>query len=118
MHTRNRGNLMGALLLGAAAGAIAGVLLAPKSGKETRQDIMRVAEKMKGEIADRLSKLSEVTSKTYRDVVNSVVNRYQETKEVTKEQADELKEQLGQSYDEVKDTMAGDEDNEETDNKA
>lgn len=34
-------------LIGAVAGLIAGVLTAPKSGKETRQDIMDKAEELK-----------------------------------------------------------------------
>jgi gas vesicle protein len=36
-----------AALIGAAAGLVAGVLTAPKSGKETREDIKNKAEELK-----------------------------------------------------------------------
>ena len=37
---------------GAVLGAIAGVLLAPKAGQETRKDITNYASKVKGEVVD------------------------------------------------------------------
>ena len=38
---------LGVIVLAAAAGAVAGLLLAPKSGKETRQDLADKANDMK-----------------------------------------------------------------------
>lgn len=40
-------NKLGVIVLAAAAGAVAGLLLAPKSGKETRQDLANKANEMK-----------------------------------------------------------------------
>jgi gas vesicle protein len=37
---------------GAVLGAVAGVLLAPKSGEETRKEIKDYASKVKGEVVD------------------------------------------------------------------
>ncbi len=37
---------------GAVLGAIAGILLAPKSGEETRREIKNYASKVTGEVAD------------------------------------------------------------------
>lgn len=37
---------------GAVLGAVAGILLAPKSGQETRKDITDYASKVKGEVVD------------------------------------------------------------------
>ena len=52
------------LLVGAAIGAIAGLLTAPKSGKETRQDIKRKAgdikQNVEGKIADAKGKVQHV----------------------------------------------------------
>ena len=51
----NRGGaFMGGLILGAAFGAIAGVLLAPRSGRETRQILKKSADALP-ELAEDLS---------------------------------------------------------------
>ena len=47
---------VGAVLV-AAAGYVAGILTAPKSGKETRKDIIDAATKARGEAEKRLKKL-------------------------------------------------------------
>jgi gas vesicle protein len=45
-HAKGKGLAVGAAI-GAVAGVVTGILFAPKSGKETRQDIKDTAEKMK-----------------------------------------------------------------------
>ncbi len=50
-------NLAIGTLLGAAAGYVAGILTAPKSGKETREDIKEAAVKTKAEAEKTLKKL-------------------------------------------------------------
>lgn len=44
-------------LFGAAAGAVAALLTAPKSGKETRQDLKKKADDMKKIAADKKKEL-------------------------------------------------------------
>lgn len=96
----------GALALGVMAGVVAGViggiLLAPKSGEETRKDLGDLTQRMKDQIADRLSKVSRITKTAYHEIVDAVVKQYEDAKEITSMQADELKKQLGESYDKVK----------------
>ena len=99
------GAALAALVVGAIGGAIAGVLLAPKSGKETREDLKHVAEKMKHDISENLHQIGEVTKDRYRDVVDTVVNKYQQTKEITHDEAVDLKNKLDKNYDSVKDAM-------------
>ncbi len=48
-------------LIGAAAGLVAGVLTAPKSGRETRDDIKKKAEELK-------SKADSASSKTRKEL--------------------------------------------------
>lgn len=52
----NRASAVGTMALmfvgGAVLGAVAGMLLAPKSGKETREEIKDYAVKVKKEVAD------------------------------------------------------------------
>lgn len=79
----------------AAAGYVAGVLTAPKSGKETRQDIKEAADKGWGQAEKELKKLhtdldkvikdskkagDKVSSKTKKELDN-LVEKAQDTKE-------------------------------------
>ena len=58
-----------ALLLGVAAGYIAGLLTAPKSGKETREDIKRVSKQAKAELEVRLNAAREDLSVVIDDAM-------------------------------------------------
>lgn len=52
------------VIIGAAAGIIAGLLTAPKSGKETRQDIKKHAEEMKRTGTEKLDQLEDEVKRT------------------------------------------------------
>lgn len=101
----NAGLALGALAAGVVAGAIGGILLAPKSGAETRADIADTAEKIKHDITEQLSNAKEVTLEKYHSVVDSVVQKYQDTKNITGEEAGELKKELGKHYSKIKEAM-------------
>lgn len=57
----NAKNLIGGLLAGAAIGVAIGILLAPKSGRDTREDISKgtrkLADNLKGSVEDSLESL-------------------------------------------------------------
>ncbi len=55
-------NVVAAVVIGAAAGYIAGILTAPKSGKDTREDIKNAADKYKTEAERRLQLLRDELS--------------------------------------------------------
>lgn len=48
-----------AAVIGAVAGVVAGVLVAPKSGRETRDDITKRAKELKKGSAKKLSKATK-----------------------------------------------------------
>jgi len=72
-------------LIGAAVGAVAGLLFAPKSGKETRADIKQGADKAKAEAekklqqakveVDKRSKQAKQTAKVYTDKTKRAAKR-------------------------------------------
>lgn len=101
-ESEKSGIAIGSLALGAIAGAIAGLLFAPKSGRETRGEIADTLTTIKDEIAVRLSELKDITQDTYHSVVDSVVQVYQDTREITDEQAVKIKSDLDKGYDEIK----------------
>ena len=56
------------LLLGAAVGAVAGILTAPKSGKETREDIKRKASEIKSDAASKADDVRKKAEDVKKDV--------------------------------------------------
>jgi gas vesicle protein len=56
MSDSNSGNVILGSLLGAAVGFAAGILLAPASGKETREGLANKAGELKGDISEASEK--------------------------------------------------------------
>ena len=84
--------------IGALAGVIAGILLAPKSGKETRADISNYIHEMKDEIADELGTVGNVTKEAYNGIVDKIVKVYETAKKITAEDADDIRKKLDDNY--------------------
>jgi len=100
MDKQSKNVIIGASV-GVLAGAIAGILLAPKSGKETRADISNYIHEMKDKIADELAKAGDVTKETYNGIVDKIVKVYELGKKITTEDADDIRKKLDDNYDTV-----------------
>jgi gas vesicle protein len=85
-----------ATMVGAVAGAIGGLLLAPQSGKKTREDLKKMALKLSKEVSgtvkDTKEKVEEVFGKAteetiakYKEVKSTVVNKVAEVKNAGKD---------------------------------
>ena len=70
---RNTKNIVMVAALAAGVGYLAGVLTAPKSGKETRQDIKVNAMNKKKELEEKLKYLSEEASKIIAKAQNNLL---------------------------------------------
>jgi gas vesicle protein len=55
----NTGKVLFAALVGAAAGAVAGVLMAPASGEETRKKLREEGERIKDDVSQKVDSLTE-----------------------------------------------------------
>ncbi len=88
--------------IGVLAGAIAGILFAPKSGKETRADIANYAHEMKDKIAEQIAKAGNLTKEAYNNIVEKVVKVYEVEKKITAEDAKDIKEKFENNFDEIK----------------
>ncbi len=64
--------VLGALGLGLAAGAVAGILLAPRKGDETRKLLRRKGEKMADRMKFNLKKGERMVANLKEDVQDSV----------------------------------------------
>jgi len=105
------------LFLGVIAGAAAGILLAPKSGKETQEDIKKLAKEYTEKAVDmytatkkmmekKLANVKKLGAKLdeskYMDLVNEVIDEVKSDGTVTAEVAKKLGTQLRNDWDMVK----------------
>ncbi len=106
-------NFLKGLLLGAVAGGVAGVLLAPKSGKETRDDIMKLAEKVKKDatsyfedaktmLMQKVDALKaagkKLDEKKYLEIVTEVVDELKKDRDLTMDAAKKIGTQLKRDW--------------------
>jgi gas vesicle protein len=65
-------------MLGAIAGVIGGLLLAPKSGKETRDDIKKLALKLSKEIKTNVEDTESKVKEVFGEVTDATLAKYKE----------------------------------------
>jgi gas vesicle protein len=109
------------LIVGALGGAIAGILLAPKPGEETREDIKKLAvdlkekavdtyEKARAEVEKKIEQVKKAGEKIdegkYKRIVAEVVDEFKRDAKVTSSAAKQLGEQLSGDWEMVKREVA------------
>lgn len=104
-------------VLGIVGGGIAGILLAPKSGAETREDIKKLAVDLKEKATDLYTEArkeidkkiaqvkkagGKINEDTYKSLVSEVVEEFKQDAEVTSSVAKKLGEQLKADWSMIK----------------
>ena len=100
MSTRN---LFKGLLAGLAIGGVLGVLLAPKSGKQVRQDLKKAYTNTSKDIAKRINEIEDISQSKYEQIVEAVINEYKKLDPMTQEQIESLKSTLQNKWSEIVD---------------
>ncbi|MEO6547518.1 MAG: YtxH domain-containing protein [Ferruginibacter sp.] len=77
----NSGKLLSGILIGAAAGAVLGVLFAPEKGTETRGKISKKGADLKNTVKDKINDLVDGISSHYEGMKSDAEDAYQEGKE-------------------------------------
>lgn len=65
---KQTGAVLGSLIIGALAGGIAALLLAPQSGEDTRQQLKEEADRLRGELDEYASDLTSKAKKVKKDL--------------------------------------------------
>ena len=91
-------------LRGALLGLMAGLLVAPRSGKETRENIKRHYEAISDRISEELSRMKDVTRETYTQVVEAVVHGFVEAKKITADEAAAVKNELQKGFEDIRES--------------
>jgi gas vesicle protein len=109
------------LATGAIVGAVAGILLAPKSGEETREDIKKIAENIKekatdvysearGKVEKKVKSLKalgeKIDEKKYSSLVSEIVDEYKSKDVLSSDAAKKLGTQLKKDWTTVKKAVA------------
>jgi gas vesicle protein len=94
-------NLFKGIMAGLAIGGAIGVLFAPKSGRQTRQDLKKAYRATSKDIARRMNDLEDISQSKYDQIVDAVVNEYQKLDPITQEQIEALKATLQDKWNEV-----------------
>ena len=98
-----------AALVGAAVGVVAGILIAPRSGAETREKVAQAAEASFGQVADTLN---ESVSATCADVAQTAQEAGEKTDELREKIAaararmDQMRADIARNADQVADKAA------------
>ena len=92
------GKVLSALLLGAAAGAVLGLLLAPEKGSDTRKKIMTGAN----DLIDQLSQKIEEGKEALYGLKNKAASQAEDLKEKAKSKVDSLKDDAEEELNSLK----------------
>jgi gas vesicle protein len=92
------------IAVGAVAGVLATLLLAPKSGKETREEIKAHLEEIKDALAKQLETAGDLTQAKYDEMVKTLVGQYETAKKITADEAQDIETRLREGYEAIKET--------------
>lgn len=81
--SKKTGKILGSALVGAVLGVATGMLLAPKSGKNIRKDIMKVSGDFYKHISPQLKKLKATGGAQYVKVVEEGAKKFAKLKKLS-----------------------------------
>jgi len=95
------GDFLKGVLIGGVIGAVMGILYAPKSGRETREDISRKAEELVAKAKEEYEQALEKSRKTYE----TAVSRLKKIEETAREKVGELEAKAGTMVEKGKESL-------------
>jgi gas vesicle protein len=101
MNNGNGGEYLKGLIVGGLIGSVIGILFAPKSGRETRQEINRRADALIAKAKEEYEVALEKTKKAYE----SSIEKLKELEETAKKKVTEVEEKVSEFTDKGKETV-------------
>ena len=94
--------LLEGALAGAALGALAGLMLAPESGKKLRKDIKSRAADFYKYLAPQLKKVKKMGEAEYKTAVKKAMAGYSKAKKISAQEVKDLTKEAQSSWKELK----------------
>lgn len=101
-----RGSGLGAFLVGAICGAVAGILFAPRSGEETQRELREGALKLRVDAENKLHALKEELSQVYERAREDVSTRVEGARDELERRGREAREAVRVGTDAAKSARA------------
>ena len=76
--TKSGGKILLAGLIGAAAGAVGGLLFAPKAGKETREDLMKMKKDLMKKVRTTVDETQDRVMEVFGNANKAAMDKYNE----------------------------------------
>ena len=95
------GDFIKGLLIGGVAGIILGILYAPKSGKETREEIGRKTEELLAKAKEEYERALEKSKKTYE----SAIKRLRDLEDAAKKKFEHVDEDVSKMVEQGKEVL-------------
>lgn len=99
MSRKNNSGLLVGAILGTAAGLVAGILLAPDEGKETRKKIKRKANDFKDKATDGYHKASDAVKENYHHLADKAKSYYENYKNKAQNIAENIEDDINSELD-------------------
>ena len=97
----NRGDFIAGIVVGGFVGAIIGILYAPKSGKETREEIGRKTDELLSKAKEEYDNAIEKSHKAYE----AVLDKLKQLEQQTQKKVDEVGQKVEEIKEQGKDTL-------------
>jgi len=91
--------------LGAALGAIAGIIFSPRSGKENREEVSNWMHDMSRELKKRVYETKEITREKYDEVIDNLTSKYKKMREIKENEIDDFALELKNRWQRIQDRL-------------
>jgi len=90
---KNSLKILEGALAGAALGVMAGMLLAPESGKALRKDVKKKSAEFYNRLSTQLKKAKKMSEEDYKEMVEKAMKGYAKAKKLSEKEVKELTKQ-------------------------